>query len=70
MREAMRSFTSKQEPAESTRKLAKKREKRKCVTRRTDYPESNDSEWLKHIVLTMGEAPEDVKLTHRDIITR
>jgi len=35
---------------------------------RTDYPEKNDDQWLKHIVLTMGEAPEDVKLSHRDII--
>jgi len=36
---------------------------------RNDYPEKNDDQWLKHIVLTMGEAPEDVKLSHKDIIT-
>jgi succinate dehydrogenase/fumarate reductase flavoprotein subunit len=35
---------------------------------RNDYPEKNDDKWLKHIVLTMGEAPEDVKLSHKDII--
>ncbi len=35
---------------------------------RTDFPEKNDDQWLKHIVLTMGEAPEDVKLSHRDIL--
>ena len=36
---------------------------------RNDYPEKNDDQWLKHIVLTMGKAPEDVKLSHKDIIT-
>lgn len=35
---------------------------------RTDYPEKNDAQWLKHIVLTMGDAPEDVKLSHKEII--
>ena len=35
---------------------------------RQDYPERNDNEWLKHIVLSRGEAPEDVIVTHRDII--
>ncbi|MBW2540142.1 MAG: hypothetical protein JRE27_11125, partial [Deltaproteobacteria bacterium] len=35
---------------------------------RTDYQERNDREWLKHIVLTQGEAPEDVKIAHRDIL--
>jgi len=35
---------------------------------RSDYPESNDSEWLKHVVLTMGDAPEDVAVTYKDII--
>ena len=35
---------------------------------RTDYPDLNDQEWLKHIVLTQGEAPEDVKIAHREII--
>ena len=34
---------------------------------RTDYPEKSD-EWLKHIVLTQGEAPEDIRVSHRDII--
>jgi succinate dehydrogenase/fumarate reductase flavoprotein subunit len=36
---------------------------------RTDYPELNDQAWLKHIVLTQGEAPEDVKISHNEIIT-
>jgi len=35
---------------------------------RTDYQERNDREWLKHIVLTQGEAPEDVQIAHRDIL--
>jgi succinate dehydrogenase/fumarate reductase flavoprotein subunit len=35
---------------------------------RTDYQEPNDQEWLKHIVLTQGEAPEDVQVSHRDIL--
>jgi succinate dehydrogenase/fumarate reductase flavoprotein subunit len=35
---------------------------------RSDYPESNDADWLKHIVLTMGDAPEDVAVTYKDII--
>jgi succinate dehydrogenase/fumarate reductase flavoprotein subunit len=37
---------------------------------RTDYQERNDDQWLKHIVLTMGEAPEDIELSHKKIITR
>jgi len=36
--------------------------------RRSDYPETNDEEWLKHIVLTMGDEPADVQISHRDII--
>jgi succinate dehydrogenase/fumarate reductase flavoprotein subunit len=36
--------------------------------KRTDYPERNDAEWLKHIVLTMGEAPADVRVGHREIV--
>jgi len=35
---------------------------------RTDYQERNDQEWLKHIVLTQGESPEDVKVTYKDIL--
>jgi len=35
---------------------------------RSDYPESNDDQWLKHIVLTRGERPDDVRITHKDII--
>jgi succinate dehydrogenase/fumarate reductase flavoprotein subunit len=37
---------------------------------RHDYPDSNDREWLKHIVLSQGEAPEDVKVSHKEIITK
>jgi succinate dehydrogenase/fumarate reductase flavoprotein subunit len=36
--------------------------------RRSDYPDRNDDEWLKHIVLTMGDEPQDVRISHRDII--
>jgi succinate dehydrogenase/fumarate reductase flavoprotein subunit len=36
---------------------------------RTDYPEKNDAQWLKHIVLTMGDAPEDIRISHKDIVT-
>jgi succinate dehydrogenase/fumarate reductase flavoprotein subunit len=35
---------------------------------RTDFQEPNDEEWLKHIVLTQGDAPEDVNISHRDIL--
>ncbi len=35
---------------------------------RTDYPERNDEKWLKHIVLTMGDNPADVKVSHKDVI--
>ena len=29
---------------------------------------SNDEEWLKHIILTHGDAPEDIQISYRDII--
>ena len=35
---------------------------------RSDYPEKNDREWLHHIVLTMGDRPEEVRISHRNII--
>lgn len=35
---------------------------------RTDFPERNDSEWVKHIVLSQGSEPRDVNITFRDII--
>ena len=35
---------------------------------RTDDPGRDDKEWLKHIVLTQGEAPEDVKVSYNNII--
>ncbi|MEE9610406.1 MAG: FAD-binding protein [Desulfatiglandales bacterium] len=35
---------------------------------RSDYPEKNDRDWLRHIVLTMGDQPEDVRISHKDII--
>jgi succinate dehydrogenase/fumarate reductase flavoprotein subunit len=34
---------------------------------RSDYPEKGGDAWLKHIVLTMGEAPADVKVSHQEI---
>ncbi|HOD13588.1 MAG TPA: FAD-binding protein [Spirochaetota bacterium] len=36
---------------------------------RTDYPERNDREWTKHIVLTRGESPEDVRVSHVSVDT-
>jgi succinate dehydrogenase/fumarate reductase flavoprotein subunit len=35
---------------------------------RVDYPEPNDNEWLKHVVLTKGDALEDVRVGHAPII--
>ena len=35
---------------------------------RHDYPDVNDREWMKHIVLSQGEASEDVKISHKEII--
>lgn len=35
---------------------------------RTDFPGKNDRDWRKHIVLTQGETPEDIRIIHRDII--
>ena len=31
---------------------------------RSDYPEKNDDEWLKHIVLTRGDDPDEVRVSH------
>jgi succinate dehydrogenase/fumarate reductase flavoprotein subunit len=35
---------------------------------RSDFPEKNDRDWLKHVVLTMGASPPDVKVSYKDII--
>lgn len=35
---------------------------------RTDFPERNDDDWMKHIVLCMGDAPEDVRVVEKNII--
>lgn len=35
---------------------------------RSDYPERDDARWKKHIVLSRGDAPEDVKITHERIV--
>ncbi|MBW2370600.1 MAG: FAD-binding protein [Deltaproteobacteria bacterium] len=35
---------------------------------RSDYPEKDDQQWLKHIVLTMGDKLEDVQVSHAPII--
>ena len=35
---------------------------------RHDYPDVNDREWMKHIVLSRGEALEDIKISHKEII--
>ncbi len=34
---------------------------------RSDYPERNDGEWLKHIVLTMGDGLEDARVSFQEI---
>ena len=35
---------------------------------RSDFPKKDDANWLKHIVLTRGTEPGDVRVTYRDII--
>ncbi|MBW2060038.1 MAG: FAD-binding protein [Deltaproteobacteria bacterium] len=35
---------------------------------RSDYPEKNDQDYLKHIVLTMGDEPGDIKVSYAPII--
>jgi succinate dehydrogenase/fumarate reductase flavoprotein subunit len=34
---------------------------------RSDYPDSNDNQWLKHIVLSMGDQLEDTKVSYQEI---
>ena len=34
---------------------------------RSDYPDKDDENWLKHIVLTAGDRPENVEITHKKI---
>jgi succinate dehydrogenase/fumarate reductase flavoprotein subunit len=36
---------------------------------REDFPERDDSHWIKHIVLTRGERLEDVQVEHKPVIT-
>jgi succinate dehydrogenase/fumarate reductase flavoprotein subunit len=35
---------------------------------RTDFPERNDNEWVKHIVVSQGSEPRDVNIGFKDII--
>ena len=35
---------------------------------RSDYPETNEQEWKKHIVLRQGDSLEDVKISYAPII--
>jgi succinate dehydrogenase/fumarate reductase flavoprotein subunit len=35
---------------------------------RSDFPEKDDQNWLKHIVLSQGEEPGQVKIMHKEII--
>ncbi len=35
---------------------------------RVDYPETDNDRWLKHVVLTRGDALEDVRVSHAPII--
>jgi succinate dehydrogenase/fumarate reductase flavoprotein subunit len=34
---------------------------------RSDYPERKDDQWLKHIVLTMGDRLEDIRVSYQEI---
>ncbi|UCH23503.1 MAG: FAD-binding protein [Deltaproteobacteria bacterium] len=34
---------------------------------RSDYPDRDDQNWLKHIVLTIGDVPENVETAHKKI---
>jgi succinate dehydrogenase/fumarate reductase flavoprotein subunit len=35
---------------------------------RSDFPEKNDAEWQKHIVLTKGAGPGEVTVSHKEVI--
>ena len=35
---------------------------------RSDYPQRDDENWLKHIDLTMGDSLEDIRVSHREIV--
>jgi len=35
---------------------------------RSDYPQRDDKNWLRHIDLSMGESLEDIKVSHREIV--
>jgi len=34
---------------------------------RADFPKKDDENWLKHIMLTKGGVPEEIKVTHRPV---
>jgi succinate dehydrogenase/fumarate reductase flavoprotein subunit len=36
--------------------------------RRSDFPERDDQNWMKHIDLSMGESLEDIRVSHREIV--
>ena len=35
---------------------------------RSDYPDRDDNNWMKHIVLKIGDRLEDVRISHKEII--
>ena len=35
---------------------------------RSDFPEKDDANWLKHIVVTQGDQPGEIDIQHKDII--
>jgi succinate dehydrogenase/fumarate reductase flavoprotein subunit len=35
---------------------------------RSDYPKTDDQNWLKHVVLSPGDDPEEVRVTHKEIL--
>lgn len=35
---------------------------------RSDFPDTDNEKWLKHVVLTQGETPADVQVTYKNIV--
>jgi succinate dehydrogenase/fumarate reductase flavoprotein subunit len=35
---------------------------------RSDFPEKDDANWLKHIAITQGAQPGEIDIQHKDII--
>ena len=48
--------------------LERKESRWGAAHRRTDFPERDDRNWLRHVVLTRGDAPEDIRVDTRPVI--